>query len=126
MDKPIYLAILGDVFDVTAGASFYAKPDGGYSFFSGVDASRSYSTGCFETHLTHDIRGLSEKQVKVRSCLFSPSKPIDPRLPRNKQAIKDWRDFYLKSKKYFKVGTVLNPPIDPDSPIPPDCNEPKK
>jgi hypothetical protein len=25
-------------------------------------------------------------------------------------------------QKYFKVGRVLNPPIDPSSPLPPDCN----
>lgn len=98
--KPIYLAILGEVFDVTKGASFYAKPDGGYAFFSGVDASRAYATGCFQTHLTHDIRGLTEKQVK---------------------SIRDWADFYRNSNKYFKVGTVKNPEIDPDSPIPEDC-----
>ncbi|KAI9025412.1 cytochrome b5-like heme/steroid binding domain-containing protein [Hyaloraphidium curvatum] len=104
VSKPIYLAILGEVFDVTAGATYYAKPDGGYSFFSGVDASRSYATGCFQTHLTHDLRGLTEKQVK---------------------SIRDWADFYRKSSKYFKVGTVALPPIDPDSPIPPDCNAPK-
>ena len=126
---------------MTAGANFYAseylqhaliepipntpalsEPDGGYAFFSGVDASRSYSTGCFETHLTHDIRGLSEKQVKVSLC----SSQISISTDNGQQAIKDWRDFFLKSKKYFKVGTVLNPPIDPDSPIPVDCNDPKK
>jgi cytochrome b involved in lipid metabolism len=38
------LAILGEVYDVTAGRRHYGK-DGGYSFFAGRDASRAYVTG---------------------------------------------------------------------------------
>jgi hypothetical protein len=34
-----------------------------------------------------------------------------------------WQDFYHKSDKYFYVGRVIHPEIDPNSPIPPDdCN----
>lgn len=33
---------------------------------AGKDAARAYTTGCFQTHLTHDIRGLNEKELKVR------------------------------------------------------------
>jgi len=62
--KNIYLAIKGEIFDVTAGRPYYAK-GGGYGFFSGKDASRAYTTGCFETHLTHDLRGLSKQQLAV-------------------------------------------------------------
>jgi hypothetical protein len=32
---------------------------------AGRDASRSFITGCFETHLTHDLRGLSPEQLQV-------------------------------------------------------------
>jgi hypothetical protein len=34
---------------------------------AGRDAARAFTTGCFKEHLTHDIRGLSDKELKV--CL---------------------------------------------------------
>ncbi|KAF9355319.1 hypothetical protein BGX26_006715 [Mortierella sp. AD094] len=100
--KPIYLAVKGEVFDVTAGRPYYAR-GGGYGFFSGRDASRAYTTGCFETHLTHDLRGLTPAQISD---------------------IDGWANFYRNHQKYFKVGTVILDPIDPNSPIPEDCNKP--
>ncbi|GJJ78147.1 membrane-associated progesterone receptor component [Entomortierella parvispora] len=100
--KNIYLAVKGEVFDVTAGRPYYAK-GGGYGFFSGRDASRAYSTGCFQTHLTHDLRGLTKDQLG---------------------AVDGWANFYRNHPKYFKVGTVILDPIDPHSPIPEDCNKP--
>lgn len=58
----------GEVFDVTKGRGWYA-PGGSYSFFAGRDAARAYATGCFKEHLTHDLRGLGENQLKVlMSC----------------------------------------------------------
>ncbi|KAF9964572.1 hypothetical protein BGZ73_001821 [Actinomortierella ambigua] len=101
--KPIYLAIKGEVFDVTAGGGFYAK-GGGYGFFSGKDASRAYATGCFDTHLTHDLRGLP---------------------PSDLAAIDGWHRFYNDHHRYFPVGRVILDPIDPNSPIPEDCNQPR-
>lgn len=83
-DKPIYLALLGKVYDVTAGRNYYG-PGGGYSFFAGRDATRSYITGCFQTHLTHDLRGLSEGEIKN---------------------LDQWVSMYANSEKYFYVGTV--------------------
>ncbi|KAF9179649.1 hypothetical protein BGZ51_006765 [Haplosporangium sp. Z 767] len=100
--KKIYLAVKGEVFDVTAGRPYYGK-GGGYGFFSGKDASRAYTTGCFQTHLTHDLRGLTANQLAD---------------------IDGWVKFYRDHSKYFKVGTVILDPIDPSSPIPEDCNKP--
>ncbi|KAF9142815.1 hypothetical protein BG015_000662 [Linnemannia schmuckeri] len=100
--KNIYLAIKGEVFDVTAGRPYYSK-GGGYGFFSGKDASRAYTTGCFQTHLTHDLRGLTAQQLAD---------------------IDGWANFYRNHQKYFKVGTVILDPIDPASPIPEDCRQP--
>lgn len=54
----------GDVFDVTKGKGWYT-PGGSYHFFAGRDAARAYATGCFKEHLTHDLRGLGEHQLKV-------------------------------------------------------------
>ncbi|KAF9317721.1 hypothetical protein BG003_000400 [Podila horticola] len=100
--KNIYLAVKGEVFDVTAGRPYYGK-GGGYGFFSGRDASRAYTTGCFQTHLTHDLRGLTPAQLAD---------------------IDGWANFYRNHAKYFKVGTVILDPIDPLSPLPEDCRAP--
>ncbi|KAG0300076.1 hypothetical protein BGZ98_009504 [Dissophora globulifera] len=100
--KPIYLAIQGEVFDVSAGRPYYSK-GGGYGFFSGKDASRAYTTGCFQTHLTHDLRGLTPHQLAD---------------------VEGWANFYRNHAKYFKVGTVILDPIDPNSPMLDDCNKP--
>ncbi|TPX34491.1 hypothetical protein SmJEL517_g02804 [Synchytrium microbalum] len=100
--KPIYLAIVGKVYDVSAGRRHYG-PDGSYAFFAGRDAGRAYVTGCFQTHLTHDMRGLSEEQLK---------------------SLDTWQNFYRDHKEYFYVGEIDYPPIDPNSPIPPPCTDP--
>lgn len=41
------------------------------------------------------------------------------------QSLNHWKAFFANHKKYFKVGTVTHPPIDPASPIPESCNKPK-
>ena len=96
---PIYLSIMGKVYDVTAGRRHYG-PEGGYPNFAGRDATRSFITGCFTTHLTHDLRGLTDDEIK---------------------GLDGWIDTYANSKTYFYVGTVELPEIDPDSPIPEPC-----
>lgn len=100
---PIYLAIKGDVYDVTPGRNHYGK-GGAYHFFAGRDASRAYVTGCFESHLTHDLRGFTEAEHVM---------------------LNQWHRFYAQHPKYFKIGTMRLPPINPASPIPPPCNEPR-
>lgn len=35
-----------------------------------------------------------------------------------------WRNFYDKHEKYFKVGRVVLPPIDPSVPVPEPCEDP--
>lgn len=93
------LAIKGDVFDVSAGRIHYSIGSP-YHFFAGRDASRAYVTGCFSTHLTHDVRGFGDKELK---------------------ALDGWHHFYATHPKYHKVGTVRLPAIDPTSPIPAPC-----
>ncbi|KAG2235723.1 hypothetical protein INT48_009138 [Thamnidium elegans] len=97
--KPIYLAIDGDVYDVSQGAGWYGK-GGSYHHFAGKDAARAYVTGCFEDHLTHDVRGLTSDQLK---------------------GLDHWKKFYDSSHKYHKVGRVLHDPIPEDAPIPKPC-----
>ncbi|CDH57612.1 cytochrome b5 [Lichtheimia corymbifera JMRC:FSU:9682] len=98
---PIYLAIDGDVYDVTAGRGWYGHVSS-YGHFAGRDAARAYVTGCFKDHLTHDLRGLSEAQIK---------------------GVEHWKKFYANHHTYYKVGRVLHDPIDPNTPIPPPCKK---
>ncbi|OCF34868.1 hypothetical protein I316_03414 [Kwoniella heveanensis BCC8398] len=97
--RPVYLAIDGVVYDVTANRRIYGK-GGSYNMMAGRDASRAFTTGCFETHLTHDTRGLSDQELA---------------------ALKHWKSFFANHEKYRKVGTVRNPPLGPNDPIPPPC-----
>eukprot|EP00899_Mesostigma_viride_P013051 jgi/Mesvir1/21747/Mv04154-RA.1 len=82
-EKPLYLAILGEVFDVTAGEQHYGQGMA-YAHFCGRDSSRAFVTGQFdEEGLTDDLEGLSPQQVK---------------------SVVEWRDFYRKT--YKPVGKV--------------------
>ncbi|WPK26806.1 hypothetical protein PUMCH_004167 [Australozyma saopauloensis] len=89
---PIYLAINGSVFDVTASPQIYG-PKGSYSFFSGKDAARAFVTGCFkkEDEFTYDLRNLDSTEAEAD--------------------IKSWQNFFLSSGRYFYVGTVEHPPL---------------
>lgn len=61
-EKPIYLAFLGKVYDVSSGKEHYGV-GGAYHFFAGKDASRAYVTGDFVgAGLTDDITGLPATQ----------------------------------------------------------------
>ncbi|XP_033748546.1 neuferricin-like [Pecten maximus] len=80
----IYLAVLGQVFDVTKGRKHYG-PGGGYEFFSGRDGSRAYVSGDFtEAGLVDDITGLSLTDIR---------------------GLDDWVKFYRKDYTY--VGKIV-------------------
>nr|XP_027065094.1 membrane-associated progesterone-binding protein 4-like isoform X2 [Coffea arabica] len=60
---PIYLAIVGSVFDVTKGKSHYGA-GGGYNHFAGRDASRAFVSGNFTGDgLTDSLQGLSSPEL---------------------------------------------------------------
>lgn len=61
---PIYLAINGTIFDVSASPAFYG-PGGSYHFFAGKDGTRAFVTGCFREDLTPDMRGVEEMFMPV-------------------------------------------------------------
>ena len=64
MSLPIYLAINGTIYDVSASPSFYG-PGGGYHFFAGNDGTRAFVTGCFSEDVTPDLRGVEDMFLPV-------------------------------------------------------------
>ncbi|KAB8202172.1 Cytochrome b5-like Heme/Steroid binding domain protein [Aspergillus parasiticus SU-1] len=114
---PIYLAINGSVFDVSANPLVYG-PGGHYNFFTGKDATRAFVTGCFQEDQTHDLRGVEEMFMPVDEeaelkTLSSGEKKIrreqDRRLARTsvQKQVAHWENFFRNHKKYFEVGKVV-------------------
>ncbi|CDP21112.1 unnamed protein product [Coffea canephora] len=63
--KPIYVAVKGQVFDVTAGKSFYG-PGGSYCMFAGKDASRALAKmSKNDEDVIGSLDGLSEKEIQT-------------------------------------------------------------
>ncbi|WOL00206.1 membrane steroid-binding protein 2-like [Canna indica] len=82
-EKPLLMAIKGQIYDVTQSRMFYG-PGGPYALFAGKDASRALAKMSFEpADLTGDISGLG---------------------PFELEALQDWE--YKFMSKYVKVGTV--------------------
>ena len=79
----LYLALLGEVYDVSRGSQYYG-PGGGYSFFAGRDASRAFVTGQF------DPAGLVDNVEDLPSSDYL--------------GLQDWAKFY--SSDYRRVGVL--------------------
>ena len=83
--QPIYLAIIGDVFDVSSGKRFYACGQS-YSHFAGCDASRAFASGeSSGAGLTDDLSGLELEDL---------------------ESIAQWHRFFMDHDTYRKVGRV--------------------
>jgi len=86
--SPIWLSVMGQVYDVTAGKQYYG-PKSGYKFFAGKDASASFATGEFnEKGLEFDIHNNATK--------------------KDIQAIEHWRKFYAEHDIYKFVGVLAD------------------
>ncbi|KAK6155742.1 hypothetical protein DH2020_009990 [Rehmannia glutinosa] len=82
-NKPLLMAIKGQIYDVTQGRMFYG-PGGPYALFAGKDASRALAKMSFEDKdLNGDLTGLGVFEL---------------------EALQDWE--YKFMSKYVKVGTV--------------------
>ncbi|VDK53380.1 unnamed protein product, partial [Cylicostephanus goldi] len=82
--RPVYLAILGRVYNVDKGKKHYGK-GGGYHFFAGRDATRAFVSGDFtEAGLVDNTDGLSHEDLL---------------------GIRDWVSFY--EKDYKLVGVLV-------------------
>ena len=89
--KPLLLAVLGEVYDVGPGAQFYG-PAGGYHALAGRDGSRSLHTGEFDPKdVVATVSDLGDEALKD---------------------VLDWRDFYRTHDKYRFVGFLEGPYFD--------------
>ncbi|KZV48777.1 hypothetical protein F511_17073 [Dorcoceras hygrometricum] len=83
-NKPLLMAIKGQIYDVSRSRMFYG-PGGPYALFAGRDASRALALMSFEPKdLTGNIEGLSASELEV---------------------LQDWE--YKFMEKYVKVGQIV-------------------
>ena len=81
----ILLGLAGSVYDVSHGKQHYGR-EGGYPFFAGRDATRSFVTGDFKNDLNDDISDFT---------------------PEQHSEVLRWREFYEDHKHYTFVGRVI-------------------
>lgn len=62
IQKPqVYLSLMGEVFDVTAGAELFYGANKSYSFFAATDGSLAFITGDFINNITDDVSSLDHE-----------------------------------------------------------------
>ena len=85
---PLLLVVIGEVYDVTSGRTYYGRQDGeSYAgFASGIDASRAFLTADFELNATDDLNDLTAGQ-----CL----------------GIEHWVHFYRDHSTYTRLGVAV-------------------
>ncbi|KAG7341483.1 cytochrome b5-like heme/steroid binding domain containing protein [Nitzschia inconspicua] len=86
-ESAIWLSVLGEVYDVTTGAGYYAQGSS-YGAFSGTDCSV-----CF-------VSGIFTKEEGDKETSEIPSEQIP--------ALMDWRNFYAGHETYKFVGYLLD------------------
>jgi len=86
-DGVIWLSILGEVYDVTKGAGYYAK-GAGYEVFAARDGSVPFITGNF----TAEEAEKPILEVLTDAQLFQ---------------LEDWRKFYMNEERYPLMGLLL-------------------
>ena len=88
-DTPLYVAVKGDVFDVSEARSFYG-PGGGYALFAGRDASKCLAT-------------MSLEEVDL-------DQPIDGLNHGEREHLDEWHFKFKELKGYPIVGRLAQPP----------------
>lgn len=88
---PVYLAVRGQVFDVTSGRNFYG-PGGPYANFAGRDATRGLACGSFdEDMLTENLQG--------------PLDTLEGLGNEEMDTLKGWEERF--QEKYLVVGRLV-------------------
>lgn len=90
---PLFLSILGRIYDVSAGKAFYG-PGRSYYKLVGKDASRAFCTGCLEP-----------------ACLISS---LDGLSPEQRREADRWIELYEWHDKYKLVGRLRDDPLAPE------------
>lgn len=95
---PIYVAVNGKVFDVSASRYLY-QPKGSYHMFAGKDGARALVTGCLykPDEITYDLRGLEEDEATW-------------------DTLSQWQNYYESHPKYWYIGTVAHEKLEGDPP----------
>ncbi|KAJ3149385.1 hypothetical protein HDU89_003747 [Geranomyces variabilis] len=89
-NSPVYMAVLGKVFDVSPGRGFYG-PGGPYENFAGRDASRGLSKQSFDADMLVDPAGPIDK--------------LDDIDAEERDAVREWAAMF--DGKYVQVGTLV-------------------
>lgn len=89
-DTPIYVALAGRIYDVSAKRESYG-PGKNYACFVGRDASLHYATGCTDDVCPGDVNNLNEDE---------------------KRALNKWLEFYHNHDKYKYVGRLIPDPVE--------------
>lgn len=117
-NTPIYLALNGTIYDVTAGRRIYGS-GGSYNVFAGKDATRGFITGCFAEDGTPDIRGAEWTYVSADVPAFDEPATGAQKSHREQElrkarkqvqaTIEGWQKMFRGEggKDYFEVGEVL-------------------
>ena len=117
--KPVYLALNGTIYDVSAGRRIYG-PGGSYNVFAGKDAARGFITGCFAEDSTPDLRGAEwtyiPRDVPAPGAEALSGEEKNYRAQEVRKArkmvaetIEGWGKMFRgeQGKDYFEVGKVV-------------------
>ena len=89
---PVYVALRGRVYDVSASKAKFYGPGKAYHHFVGRDASRAFATGCRAAEcVSADLDGLGPSQLRE---------------------LDRWMEMYETHDKYTFVGTLVEDPVD--------------
>ncbi|KAI0025637.1 putative heme binding protein [Xylariomycetidae sp. FL0641] len=116
---PIYLAINGTIYDVSANRRTYG-PGGSYRYFAGSDSARSYVTGCFAEDRTADMRGVEDMFLPLDDAAVDAHWSADELAALKEKELAEaqrkvhegllhWVKFFENNPTYPRVGYVQRP-----------------